>query len=55
MLEAMASQGTDEHRLSPSWATFIADTMNQHNMVANGRVAEVYWSVSSVPWEPDGL
>ena len=48
VLEAMASQGTEEYRLIPSWATFIADTMNQHNMVANGRVAEVYWSVSNV-------
>lgn len=35
-LEAMASQGTDEHTLIPSWATFIAGTLNQHNM---GRIA----------------
>jgi hypothetical protein len=46
-LEALASQGTDEHRLIPSWATFIAQTLNQHNMAPNSRVAEVYWSVSN--------
>jgi len=30
-LEAMASQGNDVHTLVPSWATFIAQTLNQHN------------------------
>ena len=46
-LEALASQDTDEHRLIPSWASFIADTLNQFNMAPNSRVAEVYWSVSN--------
>ena len=45
-LEAMASQDTEEHRLIPSWAGFIADTLNQVNMAPNSHVAEVYWSVS---------
>jgi len=43
----MAGQDTQEHRLIPSWAGFIADTLNEHNMPPNSRVAEVYWSVSS--------
>jgi AbiTii len=47
VLEAMAGQGTEEHRLIPSWSSFIADTLNQHNMAPNSRVAEVYWSVSN--------
>lgn len=47
VLEAMAGQDTQEHRLIPSWAGFIADTLNEHNMAANSRVAEVYWSISS--------
>jgi hypothetical protein len=47
VLEAMAGQDTQEHRLIPSWAGFIADTLNEHNMPPNSRVAEVYWSVSS--------
>jgi hypothetical protein len=47
VLEAMAEQGTDEHRLIPSWSSFIADTLNQFNMAPNSRVAEVYWSVSN--------
>jgi AbiTii len=46
-LEAMASQGKDVHTLIPSWATFIAQTLNEHNMAPNSRVAEVYWSVSN--------
>lgn len=44
-LEAMASEGTQEHQLIPPWAGVIADTMNKHNMAVNGRVAEVYLSV----------
>jgi AbiTii len=44
-LEGMVSQGAQEHTLIPSWAGFIADTMNQRNMAVNGRVAEVYLSV----------
>lgn len=28
-LEALASQGTDEHRLIPSWSSLIADTLNK--------------------------
>lgn len=47
-LEAMASEETQDHQLIPPWAGFIANTMNQHNMVANGRVAEVYLSVPNV-------
>jgi hypothetical protein len=47
-LEAMASEGTQEHQLIPPWARFVADTMNQHNMVSNGRVADVYLSVPNV-------
>jgi AbiTii-like protein len=47
-LEAMASEGKQEHQLLPPWAGFIADTMNQHNMAVNGRVAEVYLSVPNV-------
>lgn len=48
VLEAMADQGTEEHRLIPSWSSFIADTLNQFNMAPNSRVVEVYWSVSNV-------
>lgn len=47
MLEELASQGTDMHRLSPPWASVMADTLNQHNMAPNSRVAQVYWSVSN--------
>ncbi|MGH3274608.1 MAG: hypothetical protein ACRDNZ_09880 [Streptosporangiaceae bacterium] len=47
VLEAMASQPTEEHRLIPHWSSFIADTMNQLNKSPTSRVAEVYWSVSS--------
>ena len=46
-LESLASEGTDEHRLIPSWASFIKDTLNQFNMGPTSRVAEVYWSVSN--------
>ena len=48
VLEAMASQGPEEHRLIPHWAGVIVSLMNQQGMAVNGRVAEVYWSVSSV-------
>jgi len=48
VLEAMASQGSEEHRLIPHWAGVIVSLMNQQGMTVNGRVAEVYWSVSSV-------
>jgi AbiTii len=47
VLEAMAGQGEDEHRLIPSWSSLIAGTLNQFHMAANSRVAEVYWSVSN--------
>jgi AbiTii len=47
-LEAMASEGTRDHQLLPPWAGFIADTMNKHDMVSNGRVADVYLSVPNV-------
>jgi len=46
-LEDMASQGKEAHTLIPSWATFIAQTLNQHNMSPGSRVADVYWSVSN--------
>lgn len=44
-LEALASQGDDEHYLIPYWAEFIADALNRFNMPPNSRVADVYWSV----------
>lgn len=47
VLEAMAGQGRDEHRLIPSWSSFIADTLNKLNTAWNSHVAEVYWSVSN--------
>ena len=47
-LEAMASEGTQEHQLLPPWATFIKDTLNERGMVPNGRVADVFLSVPNV-------
>ena len=47
MLEGLASQGTDTHRLSPPFSIVMADTLNQFNMAPNSRVAQVYWSVSN--------
>src|SRR5262249_25739026 len=47
MLEELARQGTDMHRLGPPWADVMADTLNQYNMAPNSRVAQVYWSVSN--------
>jgi len=44
-LEALASQGTNEHHLIPSWASIVVDTLNEYHMAPNSRVAEVYWSV----------
>jgi hypothetical protein len=44
-LEAMADQGTDEHRLVPPWSNVIADTLNKLNRAQNSHVADVYWSV----------
>jgi hypothetical protein len=46
-LEALASEGVDEHHLIPGWASLIKDTLNQFNMDAVSRVAEVYWSLSN--------
>ena len=46
-LEALAGRDTDAHRLSPHWASFIADTLNEFNMAPNSRVAAVYWAVSN--------
>lgn len=46
-LEALASEGTEEHRLIPSWSGFIRDTLNEINIGPTSRVAEVYWSVSN--------
>jgi len=45
MLEGLASQGTDMHRLGPPWSSIMADTLNQFNMAPNSRIREVYWSV----------
>jgi AbiTii len=47
-LEAMASEGTQDHQLLPPWAGFIRDTLNERGMVPNGRVADVYLSVPNV-------
>jgi len=47
MLEELASQGTEMHRLGPPWSSLIADTLNKFNLPPNSRVAEVYWSVSN--------
>jgi hypothetical protein len=47
MLEGLASQGTDMHRLSPPFSRTMADTLNRFNMRPGSRVAEVYWSVSN--------
>lgn len=47
MLEGLASQSTDMHRLSPPWSGVIADTLNQFNVAPNSHVREVYWSVSN--------
>ncbi len=44
-LEAMASQHTEIHNISPGWGDFIADTLNKFSMVPNSRVADVYWAV----------
>ena len=46
-MEGLAGRGTDEHRLIPSWSSFIAETLNKLNSAPNSRVAEVYWSVSN--------
>jgi len=46
-LEDMASQGKEAHTLVPSWGTFVAHVLNQHNMEPGSRVADVYWSVSN--------
>ena len=47
MLEGLAGQGTDMHRLSPPFSSTMADTLNQFNMKPGSRVDEVYWSVSN--------
>ena len=47
MLEELASQGTDMHRLSPPFSDVMADTLNEYNVAPNSRVAQVYWSVSN--------
>jgi hypothetical protein len=44
-LEGMASEDTDEQRLSSEWAGFVADMLNQHHMTPGSRVANVYSSV----------
>ncbi len=35
----------DEHKIVPSWASFIGDTLDKFNPGPNRRVAAVYWSV----------
>jgi hypothetical protein len=47
MLEELASQGTEMHRISPTFSDVMADTLNQFNMAPNSRVAQMYWSVSN--------
>jgi hypothetical protein len=47
MLEGLASQATEMHRLSPPFSSVLADTLNQFNMAPNSRVAQVYWPVSN--------
>jgi AbiTii len=44
-LESLASQGSEQHDIIPPWSGFIAETLNEHNVGPNTRVAEVYWSV----------
>ncbi len=46
-LEALANRDTDEHQLSPHWASFIVETLNRFNVQPGSRVAAVYWSVSN--------
>lgn len=46
-LEAMANRDTNEHRLSPSWANFLMETLNKFNSSPNSRVAALYWAVSN--------
>jgi hypothetical protein len=50
-LEAMAREGSREHTLIPPWAGVIVDFMNKYDMAVNGRVAEVFLSVSNVAIE----
>jgi hypothetical protein len=47
VLEAMAGQGTEVHRLIPSWSGFIVYTLNKLNTAWSSHVTEVYWSVSN--------
>ena len=47
MLEGLASQGTDMHRLGPPFSSVMAETLNKWHMEPGSRVAEVYWSVSN--------
>jgi hypothetical protein len=45
MLEDLANQGTDTHRLQPAWSSVMIDTLNRFNTEPNSVVREVYWSV----------
>lgn len=45
MLEALAKQDVQEHKIVPYWGSFIAETLNKFNAAPNSRVAAVYWSV----------
>jgi hypothetical protein len=40
-LEAMVSEDTDEHRLVPEWAGFIAEMLNQYHMAPNIAIGAV--------------
>jgi hypothetical protein len=39
MLEGLASQGTDMHRLGPPWSSVMIDTLNQFNMAPSTATA----------------
>ena len=47
MLEELADQGTEMHRISPAFSDVMADTLNQFNTAPNSRVVQLYWSVSN--------
>jgi hypothetical protein len=47
MLEELANQGTEMHRISPTFSDVMADTLNQFNTAPNSRVVQLYWSVSN--------
>ncbi len=44
-LEAMASEHTGVHTISPGWGDFIADKLNTISVAPDSHVARVYWAV----------